>query len=188
MTDQPFSSANYPFDWNYETSEVAPSGLVFDRLATDAERQALTAALGILDCQAVRARYRIRRAPAECYRLTGTVTAEVVQACVVTLAPVHESIEAELNVEFQPEADSPESAGPTGGAVDISDDLDIEPIDSGRLPVGRIVFEVIAASLNPYPRRPGAEYRPAADSPATAKTPNPFAVLAKLKPPGEVSE
>ena len=67
-----------------------------------------------------------------------------------------------------------------GGAVDLDEDVEVEPVDGKWLAVGRIVFEELAAGLNPYPRRPGAEFTPATDAAEPAKE-NPFAVLAKLK-------
>ena len=60
---------------------------------------------------------------------------------------------------------------------------EIELLEHGLIDAGRIVYEQLAAGLNPYPRKPDAEFVPPADAQANdgAKI-NPFAVLAKLKP------
>ena len=169
-----------PLDWGHATDEVHAGGLDIKRAATAADRAALAQALNILDCELLELSYRLKRAPADGYRLKGKLKAEVVQACVVTLAPVHDTVRIDLDVEFRP---AEEVAAVDGGAVDLDDETEIEPIDGKWLAVGRIVFEELAAGLNPYPRRPGAEFSPQDDGQATVDTgkPNPFAVLAKLK-------
>ena len=156
-----------PLDWGHEIDEVHAGGLEIQRKATAAECAALARALDILQCDSLDVSYRLRRAPAEGYRLRGKLIAEVDQACVVTLAAVHETVRVEFDVEFRP---AEEVASLDGGAVDLEEQTEIEPIDGKWLAVGRVVFEELAAGLDPYPRRPGAEFAP-------------FAVLAKLKQP-----
>jgi hypothetical protein len=58
---------------------------------------------------------------------------------------------------------------------------DVDVLERGIVPVGRIVFETLSASLDPYPRRPDAEFTwrdPQAGEPEKS---NPFAALSKLK-------
>jgi uncharacterized metal-binding protein YceD (DUF177 family) len=168
-----------PLAWNFETGDVPANGLEIRKTATDAERAAVAEALGLLSCDTLEATYRVRRLAGDRYGLKGTLKADVVQACVITLAPVLETVSAPFHVEFRP----PEEAAAAGGVVDLEDDTDIEAIEGGSLAVGRVVFEELAAALNPYPRRPGAEYAPpqSAGEGAAAARNNPFAVLAKLK-------
>jgi len=56
---------------------------------------------------------------------------------------------------------------------------------AGQIAVGRVVFESLAAAIDPFPRKPGAtldlQQSPSADA-ADDKPANPFAVLANLKP------
>ncbi len=35
---------------------------------------------------------------------------------------------------------------------------EIEPIEHGRIDVGRIVYETLSAAIDPYPRKAGAEF------------------------------
>lgn len=177
------ATALQPLIWDHETEQVPASGLGVKRAATDAERAALATALGILSCDALQVSYRLSRAPDEGYRLKGKLTADVVQACVVTLAAVHDTVSADFVVEFRPEE---EVRRAEGGAVDLEEDTEIEPIDGTVMAVGRVVFEELAAALNPYPRRPGAEFAAPAVDPKEAEAiakEHPFAVLAKLKQP-----
>ena len=166
--------------WGHDASDVSAGGLEYKRTATEAERAALAKALDVLGCEALSVVYRIKRAPIDGYRLTGKVTAELTQACVVTLAPVHETVAVPLDVDFRPED---EARLAEGGAVDLDETTEVEPMDGTWLPVGRIVFEEVAAGLNPYPRRPGAEFTPIEEGASTAAKANPFAVLANLKTP-----
>jgi uncharacterized metal-binding protein YceD (DUF177 family) len=165
-----------PLLWDVEIVTVPANGSEVRKTASPAEREALAAALAILGCESCTATYRVRRLAGDSYGVRGTLTAEVVQACVITLAPVHDAITATFNVEFRPA----DEAAAAGGAVDLDDDTDIEPIVENRLAVGRVIFEELAAALNPYPRRPGAEYTPPVEDASTGKV-SPFAVLAKLK-------
>ena len=57
---------------------------------------------------------------------------------------------------------------------------EVEKFEHGIIPAGRIIFETLAASLDPYPRREGVEFNwqdPQATEPEKA---SPFAVLSKL--------
>ena len=180
MTDNTIApiDAQPPLDWGHDTDEVHAGGLDIKRVATDAERAAIAATLGIVACEQLQVGYRLKRAPADGYRLRGNIHAEVVQACIVTLAPVHETVRFDLSVEFRP---ADEVAAAEGGAVDLEEETEIEAIEGKWLAVGRVISEELAMALNPYPRRPGAEFVPAPDAPLEPKE-NPFAVLAKLKP------
>jgi len=152
------------------------------REATETERTAVAKALGVLGCEKLQANFRVTRAADDGYRLKGKLIADVVQACVVTLAPVLETVTADFAADFRP---ATELAGLTGGNVDLESESELEPIEGNILNAGRIVYEELAAGLNPYPRRPGAEFVAAGDAtenPEPAKE-NPFAVLAKLKEP-----
>jgi len=57
-------------------------------------------------------------------------------------------------------------------------------IVAGQIAVGRVVFESLAATIDPFPRKPDAVLDWQSPDPADApggKTENPFAVLANLK-------
>ena len=183
MTDVPTTGApdaSKALSWGHNTDEVHAGGLDIKRTATEAERIVLAKSLGILSCETLQVSYRLKRAPADGYSLKGKVLAEVAQACIVTLAPVHETVKLDIAVEFR---SAEEVAAADGGAVDLDEVTEIEPIDGKWLAVGRVIFEELAAGLNPYPRRAGAEFTPIVGSGGKADVEvNPFAVLAKLKP------
>lgn len=166
--------------WTHAVASIPDKGLAQDRAATEAECAAVGAALGILACRSLRARYRIAPRGTGVYRLSGRVVADVEQACVVTLEPVAERIEAELSVLLRPAARRQDDA------LDITDPFDedeVEEIESGTIDVGRIVYEEIASRLDPYPRAPGADFdwKDEAASENDEEKENPFAKLAALR-------
>lgn len=170
--------APLPLDWVYEADQVPPGGIEIKRTATDDERAAVAQALNVLSCNSLRLQARLKRAPDSGYRLRGKLTADVVQACVVTLAPVLETVVADIAVEFRPPEDAREAAG---GVIDLDAESDIEPMDGTSIPVGRITYEELVAGLNAYPRRPGASYNPLEEARPAHSTAGPFAILSKLK-------
>lgn len=168
--------------WSHGTAEIPGSGLEQVREATAAERAALTAELDILSVDRLVVRYHIAPGARGRYRLTGTLNADVVQACVVTLEPVAATIEDRIDVEFRPSSQikaEPTSAEAEAGVFEAEEH---EPIEHNRIAVGRIVAETLAAALPSHPRAPGAELEQSEARPPDSAGTNPFAALAGWKP------
>lgn len=166
--------------WRHAVASIPEKGLAQDREATVAECEAISASLGILACNSVRARYRIIARGAGVYRLDGRVVADVEQECVVTLDAIAQRIEAQLKVLLRP------AAKHDGDDLEITDpfeDDEVEMIEAGTIDVGRIVFEEIASRLDPYPRAPGVDFEwqdPESNEIGRDKE-SPFAKLAALR-------
>ncbi|MCP5117117.1 MAG: DUF177 domain-containing protein, partial [bacterium] len=75
---------------------------------------------------------------------------EVSQTCVVTLDPVVNRIEEDLDILFEPER-----RGTAAPDIAFDPASDREPLTGDSLDVGEIVAEELALSLDPYPRKPG---------------------------------
>lgn len=168
-------------DWTYRVTEIPDGGLRETRQASEAERVRLAEALDVLVCRKLSSELSIRAIGKGHYRLAGKVAAELTQACVVTLEPVEQTAEGTFDVEFWPPGGLPQSSEEEIEALSAAE---VEPIEHGRIDAGRIVFETLSAALNPYPRKPGAEF--VADD-AEAAGPSelgPFAALRKLKDRG----
>ena len=71
----------------------------------------------------------------------------------MTLEPVDSTIEESFDVTFWPQEDMP---APASGEVDLDEEADPEPIVAGQIAVGRVVFECLAAAIDPFPRKPDA--------------------------------
>lgn len=151
--------------------------------ATDKERADLAARFGLLSLDRLTASFTLKRVRKDLVRVKGRVSADLVQACVVTLDPVPGRIDERFEVDFL------EGAQPS--VTDLELDAEAaeapEPVPDGWIDLGELAAEQLGLALNPYPRRPDAEV-PAEwkaeplQEPATVDRPNPFAVLEKLKP------
>jgi uncharacterized protein DUF177 involved in 23S rRNA accumulation len=167
--------------WEHPTSDIPKTGLTGKRTAAPDELEAVVRALGLGACPSLDVSYAITPIGEGRYALSGTLRAEVVQTCVVTLDPVTNTIEEGFEAEFWPEEDI---TPPRGGVLDLDEAADPEPIVAGQIAIGRIVFECLAENLDPYPRKPGAtlDWRaPASEQSAGGNPEGPFAVLANMK-------
>ena len=61
---------------------------------------------------------------------------------------------------------------------------EFEPIEHGRIDVGRIVYETLSAAVDPYPRKAGAEFAADEVGGPLVGDYGPFAALKKLKDRG----
>ena len=168
-------------DWNHATTEVAESGTKVARQATPEERLRLADELKLLGCDRLAVSYVVRPFGMGRFRLTGTLNADVTQACIVTLEPVPSKIDTVVEVEFWPPDLQPDAPN---AEVEILKAPEIEPIANGRIDVGRVVFESLATALDPYPRQSGARFDWEDPLQRDGGKANPFAVLAKLKDKG----
>lgn len=166
-----------PLDWIEKTTDIPAGGLDRVREASAAECEHVARALDIRRVEKLSARYRVASISGGAYRLTGAMSADVEQACVISLEPVESAVKASFDVEFWPDLKPEESEEDAS----ILSGTDVELLEHAIVPVGRIVFETLSASLDPYPRREGAEFTwtdPTSDDEGKH---NPFAALSKLK-------
>lgn len=161
-----------------------------ERQADAAECADIAAALGIVGCRNFNARYTISELGRGRYQVAGTFAAVLVQTCVVTLDPFDQTVEEPFEFEFWPaEQLAPDpGASATGREIEI-DGLsgeDPEPIINGRLEIGPVLYQLLAAATDPFPRGPEAELeRTEAGDPDRERSKHPFAALRRLKPDDE---
>lgn len=177
MTETPEGAPPLDASWNEPVRNIPDAGLERTRGLSARETEALARELDLLSIPAFEATYRIRSSAQGRYLLKGRIRAVVEQTCGVSLKPLRNTIEQDLDIAFWPAADL---TGPEGGAIDLGDEAEPEPIEDGVLPVARVVFEIFAAAIDPFPRAPDAtlDWTPPADDDAKL---SPFAALAKLK-------
>jgi hypothetical protein len=168
-----------PLAWSHRVSEIPDAGLSITRTASPAERSAIVQALGIVSCEAVTADYVIRALGEGRYRMSGRISAQLTQSCVVTLAPIPQTLEESFDVSFWPGGSLPQVGGAESEVLSVPE---IEPIEHGAIEAGRVLFEILSASLEPYPRQAGARFEwEARENIAEPGPTGPFASLKKLK-------
>ncbi len=154
-----------------------------DLVATAEECAALARRFGLSAIAGLRASGGLKRSSGGRVRLRVTLEAEVSQTCVVTLDPVVNRIEEDLDIHFEPERRD-------SAALDITFDpaSDREPLTGDSLDVGEIVAEELVLSLDLYPRKPGIalEIGPGGPAAEAGERPRggPFEALAALKGKG----
>ncbi len=109
------------------------------------------------------------------YEIKGTFRAKVVQTCGVTLEPLPTQIEGRFSVKASETPPEDEHDPDLEIGLDTPDPPDV--IENGQIDVAAYVIEHLALEIDPFPRKPGAEFEP----PVTAPEPSPFAVLAQLR-------
>jgi len=167
-----------------------PEGLEVEIVASETERAALADLNGLVAIPALTAKLRIRRWRSDGLEIDGEVRATVRQTCVVTLEPFDAEIAELIHLRFAPPPEEHARRKPRE-AQDLAQDIDIagedppDPLIGGVADLGASVSEFLTLALDPYPRKPGAQFQepaPAADAEAS-----PFATLRTLTPRGDRS-
>lgn len=107
------------------------------------------------------------------YHLRGKLHGDVVQSCVVTLAPVKEVVDADIDLQVIDK--KYEDLDP----LDPELEEDFEYSIQDEVDLGEITAQYLSLSLNPYPRAPNVDANKVLEEFQDEK--NPFAVLEKLK-------
>ena len=111
------------------------------------------------------------------WRLSGRVRASLAQTCGITLEPLPLEINAPFSLTLA-EAVEEEDADEI---VITLDDESPDLIENGQIDLGQYAVEQLALQLDPFPRKPGAEF---VQPPEPAEI-SPFAVLKQLRPSDE---
>ncbi len=134
--------------------KIPAGGLAEHVVARPLERQALAERFGLLDISLLEADLNVDHAKGRMLAVTGKLTADVVQQCVVTLDPVPARVVDAIDILYAPAGMLDVGANPPH-----SDELDNdapEPIVNGVIDLGELVAQHLAVALNPYPRKEGA--------------------------------
>jgi uncharacterized metal-binding protein YceD (DUF177 family) len=151
--------------------------------ATEHERTALAASLGIVAIDGLAAELTLVREQGGVIRVDGRVAADIVQSCVVSLVPLAQAIDEPISLRFAEEGSRAAQSPPKPAAeirVDPGEEDPAEVLTGTSIDLGAIVVEHLILAIDPYPRAPGATPpdNPAEDVPGPGDSP--FAVLAEL--------
>ena len=164
-----------PFTWIIPLTELPLDGREIARTLSEDECALLAKHAGIAAVSALSAEGQVRPW-ANGIEAEVTFTADVVQACVVTLEPVPDHIEGAFTRRYLPGI-SQEDLGEV--ELSLDDDEPPEPLVGDVIDLGSALAEELILTLNPYPRAQGAAVPK--QTPDTAGA-SPFAVLERLKP------
>lgn len=138
--------------------------------ADETQRSALAKAHGLEAVRSFRADLLVAKWKRNGVSVEGTVKAEIVQACVVTLAPLAATVDEPVSAVFLPEESKLGRAGFEHGGEIV---LDVDGPDSpelfsgSQIDVGALAEQFFGLGIDPYPRKAGAELPRTEDGEAT---------------------
>jgi hypothetical protein len=153
--------------------------------ATDKQLKLLAKAHGLISADTFKAEFLLKKWRKDGVKITGTVSARIVQSCVVSMEPVESALSAEIDALFVPEgsklAHVPVSPN-NEMLIDFEGPDAPETFSGGMIDAGAVAEEFFALAIDPYPRKPGAalDFRGDPEETPAAK-PSPFANLVKLR-------
>jgi hypothetical protein len=176
-----------PLAHSYNLARLGNAGDGVILAANDTERAAIAKWSGILSLEAFEARVEIEKLAHNRFGLVFHLTAELTQACVVTLEPVRSRMERQFARELHFSGPTrhkpiPPNSGSPDSGLDLlldSDQEGPEEIESLHYDLAAPILEEFALSLEPYPRCPGVEFCP--QTYTQDRPESPFSALKKLK-------
>lgn len=177
----------------FDTRQPGPARREVTIEAEPHEAAALAARLGLVALDRLSATLAIARTDqGRLIRVTGRLTARVVQHCVVSLEPVASEVADEIRASYV----EPRRLATRLAVVELDpfspDDDDPEPLVDGCIDIGELTAQCLSLALDPYPRAPGvsvddltAAAAPPGADPASGDNPQaaapPFATLDRLR-------
>jgi len=154
--------------------------LVETIVADEGERAALAERFDLHAIDRFEATVRLRRRErGRIIVMDGTVSADVVQTCVVTLEPVPARVEESFETRF---AIGPAPPPPAELVLFLDEEEAPEPLEDDALDIGELSAQYLSLALDPYPRAPGVRFEYDEDETSPGAPPSgPFAALARLK-------
>jgi len=169
-----------PLERFYNLAVLSDAGYETVISATEDERRGLAEWAGVEEVSRLQGRIAVWPQSKTRFAIETEFEADIVQSCVVTLAPVHSRI-ARSFTRILHLAPGAHRFADRGGLV-APDSLDEEApdeIERTRYDLATPLREELALAIDPYPRAPGVGF----DAPDDAEDQpdSPFAVLEKLK-------
>jgi uncharacterized metal-binding protein YceD (DUF177 family) len=157
-------------------------------ISADADvRSAIAAVAGLRELPRLDASFEVTRQGADALHVVGRISATVGQNCVVSLEPLANEIEEDIDLLFAPPAPASEHKPVDEDNLEkpagrVRHNLDgPEPLIAGTVDLGALAIEFLILGLDPYPRKPGAVFEPPHE---VKPDPSPFAALAGLATKG----
>lgn len=177
------------FSRPFALEALEDEGRAFRVEAEEGERKALARRFGLVSLDRLVAEGTIfPEANSGLFRLEGRLIADVVQSCVVTLAPVAARLDVPFERLYGADVENEWAGKDDSGRevlLDPEEDLLPEPLFNDSVDVGEAVAEQLALELNPFPRAAGAVFDGltgiSRDETEEVEGNKPFAALAALR-------
>ena len=140
-----------------------------------AARARIARALDLASLDAVEAEVNLVPTAAG-WTLSGRVRAELAQTCGITLEPLPLTIDEAFSFQLAEPVDEESDE-----IIITLEDESPDVVEDGQIDLGQYVVEQLALHLDPFPRKPGAEFV----QPPEPTEISPFAVLKQLRPSDE---
>jgi uncharacterized metal-binding protein YceD (DUF177 family) len=177
MTRAPEQPSEKPWSVPVALQEVPETGRSFALVADERTREAVAKLAGLRSLPRLEAQFEVTPRGREGLHVAGTISATVGQDCVVTLEPIENKIEEQVDLVFAPPA-APTLVDEEGERVEVTPLDAPEPLIGNSVDLGAIASEFLMLAIDPYPRKAGVAFEPPARE---ADTGGPFAALAALK-------
>ena len=186
MTETGKADTRPPISYPIVVSKLPKDGMPIRYAASAEERLALALHLDIPAVERFEADVLVKSWRAEGVKITGRLTADVVQSDVVTLEPLKQAVEEEIELVFLPEHSRlARMVQPQDGELHLDPEGDDIPETyvGDRIEFGAVLAEALALGLDPYPRAENASFASFDTDPdPDGGKISPFASLQKLKP------
>lgn len=152
-------------------------GMPVKIVATEEQRRALAEAHELVSVERLQADLLVTTWKRNGVRVKGTVSADIVQACVVTLEPVPSRVEEEIDSLFLPQDSKLGRQGFEGGGeilISVEGDDSPETFEGDSLDIGALAEEFFGLGIDPYPRKTGAALEAGPDEADKEAAPSPL--------------
>jgi uncharacterized metal-binding protein YceD (DUF177 family) len=170
-----------PWSAPVAVAQIPDTGSHRDLEADPAAREAMAAAAGLREIQSANASLDVTPKGGGRFHVAGQVRARIVQTCVVTLDPIDNDIDEDIDLIFAPPEQIPEMADLVDDTAESVAEIPDppEPIVNGVIDLGRVATDALFLGIDPYPRKPDAVFEP----PVVPADPedHPFAALKALR-------
>lgn len=197
MTSKQLSKDDVQHEWSARVcaAQVPAGGQWIKLVANDTARKSVAERLAVRSIENLEAKIHLTpKNSGHILEVEGTLEADVVQDCVVSLAPVQSHIEDQFSAWY---ANYDQAASFTKAQhklkatmemdevqmMDESDDP--EPMEKGEVDVAELVIQYLSLAINPYPKNDSVkseEAEPPSDSAKESLRMNPFAALKNWRP------
>jgi uncharacterized metal-binding protein YceD (DUF177 family) len=164
--------AGIPWSAPVAVEEIPDTGLHRTIEAPEDVRAAIAKLAGLRALPCLTGEFDLERRGAAVH-VTGRIQARVGQTCVITLEPIENEIDEAVDLLFTPAAAT--------AKIDLAPAESAEPPDvysDGQIDLGSLATEFLMLGIDPYPRKPGAQF---ASPKVEDAGDRPFAALEALK-------